>query len=280
MKNLLKITTTITFVIVAYIAISIIDAQPGQFKVGFLDVGQGDAIFIQTPDKFQILIDTGSSSVITSELGGVMAPWDRSIDMVIITHPDADHFGAIDDVTNAYRVDTIIDNGFYHDEDFLEYKNQIESEFVKHVNPKDGYSLELPGEVLLTFISVPTFGQGSDKNDESIIVRVDYQDASFLFTGDASVDIEEQLIEDYPGLLDVDVLKLGHHGSKTSTSDRFLEATTPQIAVVSASAGNRYGHPHPEVMERVEQRDIISLCTCDVGRIVFRWKEGKLLVKK
>lgn len=257
----------------------IADTRPGVFKVAFLDVGQGDAIFIQTPEKYQILIDTGSSSVITSELGSVMAPWDRSLDMVILTHPDADHFGAIDDVVENYHVETIVDNGFYYDEEFAEYAAMIDREVGKRVHPDDRYRVELPGEVILTFILVPDFGQGADKNDESIIVRVDYKNSSFLFTGDASVDIEEQLIDEYPNFLDVDILKLGHHGSKTSTSAAFLEATTPQIGVVSAGAGNRYGHPHAEVTDRLKEFGIRQVCTCERGRIIFTWKDEGLVMR-
>lgn len=272
------IMTGIVFVMTT--SIFIIDHQPGKFKVVFLDVGQGDAIFIQTPEKYQILIDTGASSVITSELGSVMAPWDRSLDMIIITHPDMDHFGAMEDVLEHYVVDTIIDNGFYHDDEFSEYATLVKQEGSTYVRPHNGYRVALPGDVILTFISVPDFGQGSDKNDESIIVRVDYKKASFLFTGDASVDIEEMLVDEHPELLDIAILKLGHHGSKTSSSELFLQATTPQIAVISAGIGNRYGHPHPDVMQRASDLGIRTVCTCDDGRIMFVEKDEGLMLRR
>lgn len=278
-KTLLNALITASMAFVMAAAIFIIDRQPGKFKVAFLDVGQGDAIFIQTPEKYQILIDTGATSLITSELGSIMPPWDRSLDMVIITHPDSDHFGAIEDIADRYSIETIIDNGFYFDEEFSDYANLVDIQNITRLQPQDGYQIDLPGQVTLTFILVPEFGQGPDKNDESIVVRVDYQNASFLLTGDASVDIEEQLVDQYNDLLDIDILKLGHHGSKTSTSQLFLEATTPQLAVTSAGPGNRYGHPHDEVVERVESMEIRHICTCDRGRIIFTWKDQGLVLR-
>lgn len=256
------------------------DQLPVRFKVAFLDVGQGDAIFIQTPEKYQILIDTGATSVITSELGSVMRPWDRSLDLVIITHPDADHFGAIADVARHYSIDSIVDNNFYHDAEFSSYQELVTTYEIQHIVPRDGYVLELSNDARLTFISVPHFGTHDDKNEESIIVRLDYRDMSFLFTGDAGIAVEQELIRQAPELLGIDILKLGHHGSKTSTSGLFLAATQPSLAIISAGADNKYGHPHEGVMSLLDFFGIDSVCTCDHGRIVFTWKSEGLVMKR
>lgn len=280
MKTLLAATSFISILIMLVVGIWLVGNAPGKFKVVFLDVGQGDAIFIQTPDRYQVLVDTGIGKSVVSELGSVMRPWDRSLDLVVITHPDADHYGALADVFGQYAVDRVIDNGFYFHPDFADYRDLIETEGSAHTRPVDGHTIRTTDDTLFTFISVPAYGTHDDKNEDSIIMRIDHDDASFLLTGDAGIEIEQQLAFGVPELLDVDVLKLGHHGSKTSTSELFLRMTTPSMAVVSAGEDNRYGHPHTSVTDLLEKHDIPVVCTCE-GRVGFVWdeKEGVLATR-
>lgn len=247
----------------------------------FLDVGQGDAVFIETPSHRQILVDAGVGAGILAELGRVMYPWDRTIDMVIATHPDNDHIGGIPDVLDHYRVARMIDNGFgpegKHITEIYHEKIGYESD-VEHQISQVPQRLDLGDGVILTFLHT-IIDDIADSNERSLLMRLEYGEASFLLTGDAGTSIENYLIEEQYEYLDVDVLKLGHHGSNTSTSDVFLQATTPNIAVISAGRNNSYGHPHEAVLRRLDKYDIESVCTCEEGRITFQTDGVELVMK-
>ncbi len=251
-------------------------SQEGVLKVIALNVGQGDAIFIQTPSKFQILIDGGPGAGVLSELGRVMPPWDRSIDMLIATHPDSDHIGGLPDVLGAYRVGREIDSGFSDEKPLAKrYRELLNEKEIEQFSIRSPEDILLPDGVRVSFLN-HWEEKDTDSNDSSVITRIDYGEASFLFTGDASSEIESRLINTVYKDLDVDVLKLGHHGSKTSSSELFLEATTPHMSIISAGKDNKYGHPHKEVMNRILKYHIPAVCTCDVGRVVFT-SDGKRL---
>src|SRR3989338_123171 len=254
----------------------LVNVSESVLKVVFLDVGQGDSIFIETPSHIQILIDAGAGSKILEELGTVMKPWDRSIDIIIATHPDKDHIGGLPDVLENYEIQTIIDNGFDADKQIVKhYLNNVEievkTENAKHIIHRMTSVTDFSDGVELSFLQ--SLGENDkeiiNSNDGSLIVRVEYGESSFLFTGDASSDVEELLISNNPTLIDVDVLKLGHHGSKTSSSQHFLDTVTPTMAVISAGINNSYHHPHPSVLSMLKSKNIPYLCTCDHGRITF-----------
>ncbi len=262
------------FLFILVFSLSKISAQTGDLKIVILNVGQGDALFIQTPSKFQILIDGGPGAGVLSELGRVMAPWDRSIDMLVATHPDQDHIGGLPDVVHAYRISRHVDSGFSDEKSLAqEYRKLLNEKEIEQFIVRSPERISLEDGVTLSFLN-HWEEKDMDSNDSSLILRIDYGEASFLFTGDASSDIESRLINTEYEHLDVDVLKLGHHGSKTSTSELFLEATTPHMAIISAGKNNKYGHPSKEVVDRIRSYRIPSVCTCDVGRITFT-SDGK-----
>ena len=253
-----------------------LEQKESPLKVIFLDVGQGDAIFIQTPSKKQILIDSGPGPQILSELGQVMLPWDRTIDMVIATHPDKDHIGGFPDVFDQYAISSVIDNGFNADKEIADdYESGVNDEHTQHITINHPDAITLDDGVKLSFLR-SIHDDIINENDGSIALRLDYGVSSFLFTGDAGVAVEFDLVKNQYDQLDVDVLKLGHHGSKTSSSELFLNATTPNMTVISAGLNNSYGHPHKEVMERLDFLKIPSMCTCSEGRITFM-SDGEVL---
>jgi competence protein ComEC len=238
--------------------------------VSFLDVGQGDSILIETPDGFEMLVDGGRDSSVLRELGRERSFFDRKIDMVVATHPDLDHIAGLVDVLKRYKVEKI-----------LMTENEGESGAAAAfaaAAPKEGAEILLAdaGQVMQlgasTTIQIfsPTGDESKlESNTASIVLRVVYSDTSFMLTGDAPQEIENYLVETYGAQLDSDVLKLGHHGSKTSTSDVWLDTVTPQYAVVSAGPDNRYGHPHQEVMQRVFKRNIEASHTGTDGTVTF-----------
>ncbi len=239
-------------------------------RVSFLDVGQGDAILIETPDGFEMLVDGGRDSSVLRELSNIRSYFDREIDVVVATHPDLDHIAGLVDVLARYTVGTIImtEN---------EGESGAAAAFALAV-PEEGAEIILAdaGQLfqLGASTSIQVFAPTGDEsklesNTASIVLRVIYGNTSFMLTGDAPMEIENYLVDTYGSQLDSDVLKLGHHGSKTSTSDAWLDTVTPQYAVVSAGIDNRYGHPHQDVMQRVFKRNIQTSHTGTDGTITF-----------
>ncbi len=249
-----------------------VSGDDGLLTVAFLDVGQGDAIYIETLEGVQALIDGGPDSTVLRELPKVMPWWDRSLDMILATHPDKDHIGGLVDVLTRYKVATIVRTENESD-------TAVSSAFVLMVTKEEGAVTHLAraGDVIalgasttLTVYSPTSDPSTWESNNASIVAKLSYGDIEFMLTGDASVGTEEYLVDTYGTALASEVLKLGHHGSKTSTADIFLAAVAPLYAVVSAGQDNRYGHPHEEVVERVLQREVSLLNTAESGTIIFK----------
>lgn len=226
-------------------------------KVSFLDVGQGDSVLIQTPDGFDMLIDGGRDAGVLRELGSELGFLDKDIDVVVATHPDLDHIGGLPDVFARYNVGTFIETTNEHDTGAVTaLAAASENEGSDIIYADSGQLIQLGASTTVQIFS-PTGNETEwESNTASIVLRVQYGNTSFMLTGDAPQEIENYLVGKYGAQLDSDVLKLGHHGSKTSTSEEWLDAVTPTYAVVSAGIDNRYGHPHQEVMQRVFARNI------------------------
>lgn len=238
--------------------------------VHFLDVGQGDAILIETPDQVQILIDGGPDGSILRELGAVMSPFDKTIDVVLATHNDKDHIGGLVDVLARYQVSAIMRTNNQHDTSVVQqFAKQVESERAILISPTAGERYVLGASTTLTVFSPAGDVSNYESNASSLVVKIEYGDTSFFLTGDAPVGIEEYLAKTYPEELISTVLKLGHHGSRTSTSKTFLASVLPSYSIVSAGKDNTYGHPHAEVVENVREVNSQLLSTAEVGRITF-----------
>jgi competence protein ComEC len=239
-------------------------------RVAFLDVGQGDAVLIQTPDGFDMLVDGGRDSSVLSELTKQQPFFDRTIDMVVATHPDLDHVAGLVDVLERYTVNTILMTTNEGDSDAARaFAEAVPSEGAKIIMADAGQMFQLGASTTIQ-VFAPTGDESKrESNAASIVLRVVYGNTSFMLTGDAPLEIENYLVKTYGSQLDSDVLKLGHHGSKTSTSDLWLDTVTPTYAVVSAGIDNSYGHPHQEVMQRVFKRNIQTSHTGTDGTVVF-----------
>lgn len=252
----------------------------GSLRVVFFDIGQGDSIFIQTPSGKQLLIDGGPDAAVLRRLEKEMGFWDRTIDMVIATHEDRDHVGGLPDVFDTYTIGT-----------FVRTENQGESmeahviddlskrEGSEIVYARRGMTFDLGASTTLEVLFPISDPSMLESNTSSIVARLVYGDSEFLFTGDSPDEIEEHLVVLDAVSLKSDVVKLGHHGSRTSSGELFLRAAAPSYAIVSAGKNNRYGHPHTEVVERLRQLSIPMLSTAEEGNIVFE-TDGKTLVRK
>ncbi len=247
------------------------ETRGGVLTVAFLDVGQGDAIFIESPNGNQMLIDGGPGVAVLKPLGEMMPFYDRSIDVVIATHPDADHIGGLPEVLRRYDVETFLDPGISSDTGI--YKALVQSiglAGVEYVVARRGMTIDLGDDTKLEILFPDRDMEGADTNDASIVAKLTYGSTSFLLTGDSPQKIEKYLVSIDGKNLDVDVLKAGHHGSRTSTSAAFLGAASPDYAIISTGKNNRYGHPHKEVMELLQQFDVKVLRTDEDGTIVLK----------
>ncbi len=236
--------------------------------VSFLDVGQGDAIFVEMPNGRQMLIDGGPNNSVLRELGKVMPFYDRSIDVVLATHADQDHIGGLVEVLKRFEVDLFIrtnttsTSAVYQELAELIKTKNITEEII--ISPMD-ISFGLGIDFNIIFPTQDTAGW--EVNDSSIVSKLTYGENSFLFTGDAPKLIEDYLVEKYGNFLDSDVLKIGHHGSKTSSSELFIGTVSPVYSVISAGANNSYGHPNKEVLDILKNFSDSILTTLGHGLV-------------
>lgn len=280
-KESILFFSVLFFVITTFLLWSVIfftNSEKGILKVVMLDVGQGDAFFIESPEGTQILIDGGRGRVVLRELSKVMPFWDRTLDVLVATHPDADHIGGLVYILEGFRVSHVLQTSIENDTPvFRAYSEALEKENSTRIPPSRGTTITLDDSVVVTVLSEEVVA-ASDTNDASIILRIDYGDTSFLFTGDATKETEKELLQFY-SMLDVDVLKVGHHGSDTSTSTEFISATSPEFALISVGKENSYGHPTDEVLERLTSADVRILRTDLNGTVRLVSDGARVLVK-
>jgi competence protein ComEC len=245
-------------------------------KVVFLDVGQGDAILIQQ-GTLQILIDSSQNGKrLLSELGRQIPFWDRTIELIILTHPDADHIAGFASLAKSYRIKKILWTGVEGESDFYtQFVQVLEKKVPKEHWHKAsaGTKLVLPEGGTLTFLYPHYITNGKAKDEDtnatSIVSRFEYGDTSFLLTGD--LVYEEGVLGK---VAPVTVLKAAHHGSKYSTSSFFLDMVKPKDVVVSVGK-NTYGHPHPDVLGRIQKQGAKTLRTDEWGSIVYQCQNKK-----
>jgi len=246
-------------------------SQPRFLEVVFFDIGQGDSIFIETPERFQVLIDGGPGLAVLEKLGQEMAFYDREIDLIILTHPEHDHYFGLLEVLKRYEVKNILWTGVLRDTaEYQEWVRLINEEGANIIIAETGQKIMLQENPLIFLEILHPFenleGQETKyTNDTSIVAELVFNDVSFLFTGDISKKIEKELVYEYIDL-DTDVLKVAHHGSKTSSCLEFLEIVSPELAIITVGENN-YGHPHPEVLANLEKFDIQVLITKELGDI-------------
>jgi competence protein ComEC len=239
-------------------------------SITFLDVGQGDAILIQQ-GKYQVLIDGGKDGKrLTSELGRAVPFWDRKIEVLIPTHPDADHVGGFAELAVGYDIEAVFFNGALGtSEHFIRFEEAVQRRVPKEEWQllRAGSTFTLPAGGTLSVIypehSFNGVQEDGKTNEGSIVILFEYEETSFLLTGDLAY--EETVL---PKITPVTVLKAAHHGSKYSTSNTFLEMVRPKEAVISVGE-NTYGHPTKEVLERLENNGIKTLRTDHLGSIKY-----------
>ncbi len=252
----------------------------GRLHLWFLDVGQGDAILLQGPDGHQVLVDGGPDpQVLQRVLARTLPFWDRTLDLVVLTHADGDHAGGLVDLLSRYRVGQVLVAGFPADEPAArQWGAQVEEAGLPLLVAQRGMVLDLGGGALAEVLhpplgGVPAFLPGD--NNGSLVLRVRFGSVAVLLAGDLEREGEEFLLRTGQDLQST-VLKVAHHGSARGTADPFLEAVGPEVAIVSVGTGNRFGHPAAAVLERLAERGVAVLRT-DLQGTVEVLTDGRTL---
>lgn len=242
----------------------------GLLTVSFLDVGQGDAIFIESPAGTQTLIDGGTGTAVLRQLSSVMPWYDRTIDALIGTHPDQDHIGGLVDILPRYGINTVITSSVVGRTASAEtFAHRIVEEGAHAVVANRGQRVELGGgaylEVLFPDRTVPNV----ETNVGCVVTRLVYGETAFMLPCDTTVAVETYLVQLGTTTLKSNVLKAAHHGSKTSSAPLFVGFVDPEFAVYSRGCDNTYGHPSPETIATFEKFGIPTLDTCTLGTVTF-----------
>jgi competence protein ComEC len=280
-----RIKQTVAGILVAVVVASgatmsqINAAAAPQMKVHYINVGQGDAIYIKAPYGEDILIDAGDEAYGKTVVDYLKKQGVKDIEHLIATHPDSDHIGGMDDVLNAFPVKKL-----YYPGDTTK-TTRAYNNFISNAKKEKGCSLEYSSQKInsrnlgikgVTAKFVQNNKDYKDVNDDSIVLFVDYNNSEFLFTGDLATESEKDMVSKKL-IPDVDVLKVAHHGSKYASSTDFLKKATPQYSVISVGKNN-YGHPTSEAVNRLKSAKSTIYRTDKNGNVVFTTDGNKISI--
>ncbi len=276
----LSVLVGIMFVCDVCIFYTFIRHEHRQLTVAFLDIGQGDAVYIEAPNGNQMLYDAGPpTGAVLRALSSFMPFYDRSIDVAVFSHPDMDHIGGFLDVFDRYKVDVMLEPGSRSDNGtYDEAEQSIAKHHITRIVAERGMTIDMGGGVQADILYPDRDMSKMETNASSIVMRIHYGTTAFLVSGDLPIAQENHIVSLDGKNLHVQVLKLGHHGSHTSSGEGWLRAVHPDIAVVSAGLNNRYGHPHKDTLARLDALGIPYLVTFKEGTIVFA-SDGKIVVR-
>ncbi len=256
-----------------------------RLRVAFADVGQGDMTVISTPSGHTIVVDGGPDPDRAARILDAQTPlWKRTLTLVILTHPHADHLSGLNEIMRRYRVERVLEyRRPYESADYLAWIRLSDSEGAESLDARAGMRVTFDDGVEIHVLAPADASPRDtylDANDASVVIRLIYGNASFLLTGDVFSNGERLLLESGQ-ILDSDVLKVAHHGSKTSSGAPFLHAVSPRAAVISAGLNNRFRHPDPEIVERLERLEPAPRIfkTFENGTITFE-TDGRIMIVK
>ncbi len=242
------------------------------FTFAMLDVGQGDALFIESPTGTQILVDGGPPKKILNQLTRVMSPFDRNIDALIITNPDADHISGFLDVLKTYKVGKVFESGALTDsKTYQNLRDEMKKNNIPDILAKKGMKLDLGGGVFIDILFPDRDVSTWATNDGSVVGRLSYGDTNIMLTGDATIKTEKIILAgNNKEELKSTILKVAHHGSRTSSSYPFVEAVSPAYALISDGKDNKYGHPHQDTLDTLSSLKAKILRTDLLGAIIIK----------
>lgn len=241
-----------------------------QASISMLDIGQGDSFLIESPEGKRMLIDGGRDQTVLAELAKRMPMGEKTIDVIIATHPDADHIGGLADVISRYHVGLFLTSDVQSDtQTEVKLLQTIADKKIPAYYVRAGMRVAFDPSMRFDILFPDRSTTNWETNTASVVGRLQIGTTSALFTGDSPSPVEHFLVQQQPQAIDVDILKLGHHGSKYSTSAEFLKASSPTLALISAGVGNSYGHPASDVLARLRALAIPFVSTQDHGQVVL-----------
>lgn len=264
--------TFLLLIVTIYICYLDLRGARKELTFAMLDIGQGDALLIESPTGTQVLVDGGPPRKILSALSKTMSPFDRKIDAIVITNPDQDHIGGFLDVLKTYKVGQVFESGTFNDS--AVYKNleqEIKNKNIPDVIVKRGMRLNLGGGAVVDILFPDRDVSTWTTNDGSVVGRLSYGETSIILTGDATAETEKIILQENPeAQLKSTILKVGHHGSHTSTSEPFVDTVNPEYALISDGKENKYGHPHQETLDTLNKFGVKIFRTDLLGTIIMR----------
>ncbi|MEQ1499902.1 MAG: MBL fold metallo-hydrolase [Parcubacteria group bacterium] len=252
----------------------------GTLTFAVLDIGQGDSLFIESPTGVQVLVDGGPNKTLMKEVARVLPWYDRKIDMIVVTNPDRDHYEGFIPLLDKYSVGVVLEPGtFNHNEVYDLFQNKISTKKIPKIIARRGQIVDLGGGAYLQILFPDRDVSGVSSNTGSIVMKLVYGETSVMLQGDSIASIENYLIGLDGDNIKSTILKAGHHGSRTSSSEEYVSMVSPTWTVVSSGIKNSYGHPHKEVLDIMHKLHIPTYDTCNNGMIVF-YSDGKEFVLK
>jgi competence protein ComEC len=290
-KKLIAYLLLPLLVVAAFVVNNSVKSGPDyKLHVDFYDVGQGDAMFIQSYLGNQMLIDGGPTNEVLAELGADMPFFDRTIDAVMLSHPHEDHVDGLIDVLKTYRVKKVIMPDVEFDSPaFAEFLKLIDEKHVEKVYAHEGMRIYLDPATVFDVYYPPArhlvlengetglAGPKLDPNNASIVGKLSFGKTRFFFEGDAGTEVENLILPKYN--LDSEVLKVGHHGSQYSSSQGFVDEVSPEYSVIEVGQGNTYGHPTAAAMDRIRRTGSQILRT-DLDHTVKFVSDGDQIMKQ
>jgi len=236
-----------------------------EMRVHFLDVGQGDSIFIESANGKTMLVDGGVKGAGQQVVSYLKELGVNKLDIVVATHPDADHIGGLIPVLqSSIDIGQFYDSGKVHtSQTFEEMLTLIDTKNIPYHVPTTGENIAFDDDLTVKVLNANE--HATDNNDASIVLKMVYGNVSFLLTGDAGIALEKDMLQND---VQATVLKAGHHGSNTSSSEKFIQAVHPEVTVLSYGEGNKYGHPHAEVVERLQAVGSKIYATAEAGTVI------------
>lgn len=246
----------------------VINEMTGGTKVCFIDVGQGDSSLIITGDQ-AILIDGGRNADEQNVTDFINEQGVSSIDLIIATHPHEDHIGGLDAVIENFEVYQILmPDAPYNTQTYEDVITAADENNTEIIYPEGNEFFEFDSGLTLSLLMPSSDFESPSTNDDSIVCRVVIGDTSILYTGDMETPLEQELMSQF---VQCDILKVGHHGSNSSSSEEFLDIVQPSIAIISCGFENSYGHPHAEIIERLTDRSVEIRQTQYEGDIILEF---------